>query len=177
MAPSPRIGIDGVLSRCESDAGRIEVRVSPFVFDPDAAARPVWKLVFEGAAFDPAELQRLVETEVEIDVYDDKVVFYDVFAGAEHRCEAARVTADQVQYDDLDHRRYIQRLEAEVERLHASLRTVAQHNDQGRAIINELMRRAEIKAAASDHLHERQAAAIEVLKRLRAHFEGEPDLR
>lgn len=177
MVVSPKAGIDGVLSRCESHAGRIQVRVSPFVFDSDAAAKPVWKLVFEGAAFDPAELRRLVGVEVEIDVYDDTVVFHDVFAGAQHRCEAARVTADQVQYDDLDHRRYIQRLEAEVERLHASLRAVAQHNDQGRAILNELMRRAEIKAAASDHLHDRQAAAIEVLKRLRTHFEEEPDLR
>jgi len=43
---------------------------------------------------------------------------------------------------------------------------------QGLALTQELMRRARIKAAASDDHKARQAAAIAVLERLLAHFES-----
>ncbi|QTC89651.1 hypothetical protein [Brevundimonas goettingensis] len=172
MAQSPKAGVSGVLSRCEIDGHRVEARISPFLFDLDAAEAPVWRLVFEGATFDAAELQRMVESEVEVDIHDDRAVFYDVFAGAQQDCGSSRLSVDRVGYDAIDHTSRIRRLQAEVQRLGAHLGIARQKDDRGKAILDELIRRAEIKAAASDHLHDRQAAAIEALRRLKVHFDG-----
>ncbi|WP_298097182.1 hypothetical protein [Brevundimonas sp.] len=81
------------------------------------------------------------------------------------------MTVTKVGYDTADFERYSQRLESEIEHLQISLRTANTKNDKGRAIVVELLRRAEIKADASDQFRERQASAIEVLKRLQTHFD------
>ncbi|CAN5419897.1 hypothetical protein BH09PSE1_BH09PSE1_25190 [soil metagenome] len=110
-------------------------------------------------------------SEIDIDVFAQQAILYDVWADTDQALSAANVTATQVRYDAEDFNHYLQRLETEVESLQVGLRTANTKNDKGRAIVVELLRRAEIKANTSDHLRERQAAAIEVLTRLQTHFD------
>ena len=171
MTPSPKIEIGGVLSRCTSNGSSVELRISPFAFSLKPNVQPVWALVFSEPAFDVKAVEAYLGSEVDIDVYVQQVIVYDAWAGTEQALGAAKVTVTQVAYDAEDIERYMQGLEAEVEYLQVSLRNANAKNDRGRAIVVELLRRAEIKAGTSDHLRERQAAAIEVLKRLQNHFD------
>lgn len=174
MQQSPKLEISGILSRCSFSKGQAEVRVSPYVFSLDADEQPIWLLVFREPKFDITTVQVYLDNEIEIEVFDQQVILYDVWRGDQQVLGAARLIVDQVGYDTADFQSYLQRLETEIKHLQSNLRTANAKNDQGRAILQELLRRAEIKAAASDHLRERQSAAIEVLKRLQTHFDDRP---
>jgi septal ring factor EnvC (AmiA/AmiB activator) len=171
MSPSPKIELSGVLSRLTANASSAELRLSPFAFSSEPDAQPICVLAFSEPAFNVKAVEALLDNEVDIEVFDQHVVIYDVWDGTDQRLDAAEVTITNVGYDSADFERYLQRLEAEIEHLHVSLRAANTKNDKGRATVVELLRRAEIKADSSDHLRERQAAAIEVLKRLRTHFD------
>lgn len=171
MQPSPKIELSGVLSRCTFNDTQAEVRLSPFGFSLEPDAQPVWSLVFLEPDFDAAAVQTYLDKEVDIEVFDQRVILHDVWRETQQVLGAATLAVNKVCFDTDDLHLYIRKLEAEVEHLHGSLRTARTKDDQGRVILRELLRRAEIKAAASDHLRERQAAAIEVLKRSLAHFD------
>lgn len=171
MTPSPQIELSGVLSRFTTNGSSVELRLSPFAFSSEPDARPVWVLAFAEPAFDVKAVEAYLDNEVDIEVFDHQAIVYDVWAGTEQSLGAAKVTVTKVGFDTADFERYSQRLETEIEHLQVSLRTANTKNDKGRAIVVELLRRAEIKADASDHFRERQAAAIEVLKRLQTHFD------
>lgn len=171
MTPSPKIELSGVLSRFTVNHSSVELRLPPFAFSLEPDAQPVWVLAFSEPAFDVNAVEAYLDQEVDIEVFDQQVIVYDVWAGNDQTLGAARVTVTKVGYDNADFQRYSQRLETEIEHLQVHCRTANTKNDKGRAIVVELLRRAEIKADASDHFRERQAAAIEVLKRLRNHFD------
>ena len=169
MKPSPKIELSGVFSRCVFDDGQAELRLTPFAFSPEAT--PVWSLVFAQPSFDVAALQTFLDNEVEVEVFDQHAILYDVWQQTQQRLSGAKLTVDHVGYDTADLGLHVRTLEAHIEALHSSLRAAREKDEQGRAILRELLRRAKIKAAASDHLRERQTAAIDVLKRLLTHFE------
>ena len=171
MQSPPKIELRGVLSRCTFGENQAELRISPFTASLESDAKPIWSLVFAEPSFDAAALHTFLDDEVEIEVFDQQAILYDVWHETQQVLGAARLTAHQVGYDAADLQSYAQRLEAEMGRLQSSLSSLRAKDDRGRTIVGELLRRAEIKAAASDHHRERQAAAIEVLKRLQAHFE------
>lgn len=171
MQPPPKIELSGVLSRCTFGENQAELRISPFAASLEADAKPVWSLVFAEPRFDAATLHPFLDDEVEIEIFDQQAILYDVWHETQQVLGAATLAARQVSYDAADLQSYARRLEAEMEHLQSSLGSLKAKDDRGRTIVGELLRRAEIKAAASGHHRERQAAAIEVLKRLQAHFE------
>ena len=171
MTLSPKIELSGVLSRCTANGNSVELRLSPFAFSLDPNSQPVWVLSFSEPAFDIKTVEAYLDKEIDIEVFHEQVAIYDVWDGTDQSVSAKKVTVTNVSYDSEDFQRYVQKLEAEIERLQVGLRVANTKNDKGRAIVVELLRRAEIKAAASDHLRERQAAAIEVLQRLQTHFD------
>lgn len=170
MPSSPKIELSGVLSRCTFGDTQVELRLSAFDFSLEPGARPVWSLVFLEPNFDATALQAYLDDEVDIDVFDQQAILHNVWRDNQQVLSAASLTVEKVSYDTDDLYRYIGKREIEIEHLHSSLRAARTKDDQGRVILRELLRRAEIKAAASDHLRERQLAAIDVLKRLQAHF-------
>lgn len=171
MMPLPKLELSGVLSRCTANGSFVELRLSPFAFSSEPDAKPIWVLAFSEPSFDVEAVEAYLDNEVDIEVFDQHVIIYDVWARTDQLLVAAKVTTTKVGYDNEDFQHYSRRLEAEIEHLQVSLRTANAKNEKGRAIVVELLRRAEIKADASDHFRERQAAAIEVLKRLQTHFD------
>lgn len=171
MQSPPKIELCGVLSRCTFIENRAELRVSPFTASLESDAKPVWSLVFSEPSFKAAALQAFLDVEVEIEVFDQQAILYDVWHETQQVLCAARLAAHQVAHDAADLQSYARRMETEVGYLKSNLSSLKAKDDRGRAVVGELLRRAEIKAAASDYHRERQAAAIEVLKRLQVHFE------
>lgn len=170
MQPAPKLELSGVFSRCSFSDNRAEVRLTPFLFSRAPNARPVWSLVFLEPGFDVTAVQAHLGAEVDIEVFDQHAVVYDEWQGAQQTLGATQLTVNQVSFDDAELNAYVDALEANIQDLNSRLYTSTNKDTQGRAILRELLRRAEIKAAASDHLRERQAAAIAVLKRLQTHF-------
>ena len=164
----PKIDLSGVLSRCVFSDGRAEVRLTPFAISQDEL--PVWSLVFTGPSFNADAIQPYLDNEVEIEVFDKHAVLYDVWRNTQRVLDGVELRATQVGYDTADLHLHVRTLESYIERLQGDLQTARGKDTQGRSILRELVRRAEIKAAASDHHRERQAAAVEVLKRLQTHF-------
>ncbi len=170
MPPAPKIEFSGLYSRCVFADGRAEIRIHPFGFVQDPDAKPVWSLVFEAPDFQASALEGFSDDELEVEIFDRHAVLHDIWSDTRRTLSAERLTAIEAAYDAADLREYIQAREERISQLHDSLRTAHAKDNQGRVILRELLRRAQIKAAASDHLRERQAAAIEVLKRLTNHF-------
>lgn len=170
MPPSPKIEFSGVLTRYTFSDGQAEIRISPFTSSLDPDEKPVWSLVFEKPDFDVAAVQSLLDDEVDIQVFDRHAGFYCLYNQLDQTLSATKLTARMVGYDVVDLALYARKLEENVRRLDDKLRSARAKDDQGRVLLRELLRRAEIKAAACDHHRQRQAAA-EVLKRLLTHYD------
>lgn len=164
--------IFGTLGRVEARDGMIALRLYPFDFSTDPKARPVLAVRFEDARFDAGALEPLREDEVEVAVFADRVEVHAVFAGTDTVLRAGAVTGEWVGYDAEDLFRRIDQIQASADELNARLVAAEQKNRQGEALVQELRRRAEIKAAASEALRAGQASALAVLDRLGRHFEG-----
>ena len=165
---SPKMHLNGVLSRCIFDGDRAEVRVTPFIITQDPF--PVWALVFEKPKFDATTVQPYLNAEVEIEIFERRATVFCFWPQAELDLGGTSLKVTQTSYDTADLLLHVRNLEGRIDDLDGRLRAAKTKDKEGRAILRELHRRAEIKSAASDHLRERQAAAVEVLKRLRTHF-------
>ncbi|MBI1685490.1 hypothetical protein [Caulobacter hibisci] len=172
MPPTPKIKFCGFYSRCAFAHGQAEIRFHPLEFTQDPDARPVWSLVFEDVDFDASALEGFSDSEegIEVEIYDRHAIFHDAWSDTRQTLSAKRLAAIEVAYDAAELHERMRQLKDEIAHLHDDLRNALTKDIQGRALLRELLRRAEIKAAASDHLRERQSAAIEVLKRLTTHF-------
>jgi uncharacterized protein YyaL (SSP411 family) len=149
------------------------LRFYPFVFAADADTRPVFAVRMEGARFAETELATHLSEEVEVTVRSNNIDLYDLFAGKLVVLEAEAVTADWAAYDLDDFTKQIERLQAENQRLNGALSRAIEKHRKLTSVVGELMRRAEIKAAASNEHKARQAAAIEVLERTLRELEDE----
>lgn len=170
MTKSCNIEGHDVLTRCVAHEAAAEIRISPFAASPDRDAKPVLSIIVEGATFDVGVVEPLLGREFECEVFDKHVVLIDTWHGTEICLEGSKVTAVKVAYDIEDHQAILEGMIAEYEDIQARLMKANATNAKGAALVEELLRRAQIKSTTSDDLAKRQAAAIEVLKRLQGHF-------
>jgi hypothetical protein len=171
--PSDPTEFYGVLGRVTMQAGNAELRFYPFVFSTTPDAKCVFVAKFDAAGFGEAEIASLIGEEVEVTLFPDRAELFDPFDGEGPTIlSAGSVVAAWCAYDTQDFLEHAIRLNDEVERLSLAYNKAYRKDCRGLALTQELMRRAEIKAAASDDHKARQAAAIAVLERLLTHFES-----
>lgn len=163
----------GVPGRVIASDGDVELRLYPFAFSTAPDDKVVLVVRFETAAFGEAEIVGTLGEEVEVIVFPDRVEMHDVFAGTTATLKAKAVTAEWAGYDGEDFRQRVDQLNGETERLNRDLARLIAKDRRGLALTQELLRRAEIKAGASDDLKARQGAALGVLERLIGHFESD----
>ena len=161
-----------VLGRVDPRPGGLDLRFYPYAFSIEPEAQVVLVVGFENPGFGDTEIAGLIEQEVEVTVFPNRAEVHSVFGGTTGILTATAVTAEWSGYDAQDLFRRVLHLEQEHARLSRSLGRLMAKDLQGKALVEELRRRAEIKAAASDDLKARQAAAIAVLERLATHFES-----
>ena len=153
--------------------GNAELRLYPFVFSTEPDAKCVFTVKFDGAGFSQPEAASLIGHEVEVTLFPDRAELLDPFDGQEPTIlQAGSVVAVWSAYDNQDFLEHVIRLNDEVERLNLAHNKAYRKDCRGLALTRELLRRAEIKAAASDDHKTRQAAATAVLERLLTHFES-----
>ncbi|MDO9078375.1 MAG: hypothetical protein Q7U72_13130 [Brevundimonas sp.] len=171
--PSEHADFYGVLGRATLQAGQAELRFYPFVFSTTPDAKCVFVAKFDAARFQETEIASLIGQEVEVTLFPDRAELFDPYDGEVPTILAAgSVAAAWSAYDTQDFMEHAIRRDGEVERLGLAYNKAFRKDLQGLALTQELMRRARIKAAASDDHKARQAAAIAVLERLLAHFES-----
>jgi hypothetical protein len=168
-----RVDFYGVLGRIALTDDNAELRFYPFSFSTTRDAKCVFVVKFEGAQFQEAEIRPLVGEEVEVTLFTDRVEVFGDFQGGATVLRANKVVAEWSTYDTEDFVRRVGELEAANERLDRSFTKAVQKNRKALDLARELLRRAEVKAAASDDLKVRQAAAIAVLTRLLRPFESD----
>ena len=171
--PSEHADFYGVLGRATLQAGKAELRFYPFDFSTTPDAKCVFVANFDAVRFQEAEVASLIGQEVEVTLFPDRAELFDPYDGESPTIlGAGAVAAAWYAYDNQDFMEHAVRLSDEVERLNLAYINAARKDRRGLALTRELMRRAEIKAAASEDLKGRQAAAIAVLERLLTHFES-----
>lgn len=163
----------GVLGRVTVQDGDTELRFYPFTFEMNPAVNPVFGVTLTAARFGQADIASRIGAEMEVAAYGDRVEIVDIFdSAAAIVIHAQPVAVRWSPYDMDDLRGHIQTLNKDCESKGAALSDALRTHREGVAIMRELLRRAEIKSAASDTLKASQAAAISVLQRLLGHFEG-----
>ena len=163
----------GVLGRAHSRDGGVDLRFYPFNFSTERDAQVVLAVRFEGAHFQTDEIAGLLDDEVEATVFLDRAEVHSVFGGTTAILQASSVTAEWSAYDTEDLLQRVRQLQDDHDRLNRSLAQSVAKNRKGLALVQELWRRAKIKAAASDDFKHRQASALAVLERLQQHFEAD----
>ena len=161
----------GVVDRVGQGVDGLSLRVYPFEFDTAPDARPVLAVRFEDPAFAAGDASALIGIEVEVLVCSDRAELHDVFSASTTVLRAGRVVSDSVAYDREDLLGRVRQIDGEMERLNAALMRMVAKDRKGEALTRELLRRAQIKAAASADLEMRHAAAVAVLERLVRHFD------
>jgi hypothetical protein len=171
--PSKQSDFYGVLGRVTINAGDAELRFYPFVFSPETDAKCVFVVKFELADFDEAKVTPRIGQELDVTILPNRAELFDPHEDeVPTRLGAASVVATWGAYDHRDLVEHTVKLTEEFDRLNAAFCKGQEKDRRGLAITQELMRRAEIKSAASEDQKIRQAAAIAVLGRLLTHFEG-----
>ena len=161
----------GAVGRIEAADDVLVLRAYPFEFDAGSEARPVLSVRFDGPDFPAADLSALLGVEVEILVFPDRVELHDVFSASTTLLQARHVASERASYDREDLLERVRQLDGEIERLNTALTRLVAKDRNGETLTRELLRRAQIKAAASANLEMRQAAAVAALERLVRHFD------
>jgi hypothetical protein len=163
----------GFLGRFRGLDTAVELRCYPFEFSVDRDAKVVFVVRFDEADFRIEEITPLLDDEVEVLVFQDRTEIQSVFKGTTAILRARSVTPEWSGYDTDDLLDRVRQMQGEHEHLNSALTQSIAKNRSSLALVQELRRRAEIKAAASEYLRLGQASALAVLDRLARHLESD----
>ena len=169
----PNDDVCGHIGRINFAGDVAEMRVYPYVFPVDPTEKRVLAIRFDGPQFSAEDLRRLEDWELDTAVFPDYVEFNDYCEGRHVILRARAVIAEWVMHDIADYRARVMQLDTVCASYGKEAAQARKRLGGARTLTFELLRRAEIKSAASDEQKHRQAAAIEALHRLRTHFDGE----
>jgi len=172
MSDSSLIEYHGALVRVVFTPGRATMRFLES-FEPDLKQDdPVMVLTFAEPAFGEAELPEFLGDDVHLVIGPQRVDVAELYGDRTAALAAKEVSVARSVYDIEDLKMFLRRSAEQAKRNWRDLRQARHTINEGTNLIVELLRRAEIKSAASDALGEKQAAAVAVLKRLLVHFKA-----
>lgn len=172
-AVSEQIDFHGYLGRASVTTERADLRFYEYDFYDKPNSTPVVLAQFVNPQFVETDVIPLLDTEVELTIFEDRAEINDIYGGRVKVLRGNPVSASHVAYDIDDYAKRASSFNNELERLHVEIRDQRSRNVEAHKLVNELLRRAEIKAGGNQHLRESQASAIAVLERLLRHFENE----
>lgn len=155
----------GVLGRINFDGKRLDLRFYPFAFNASGTEAAVLAVSVAPTQIDIEQVKAFQGEEVEVSVFEDRLEIFSELSGTTTLLQGT-VASALVHYELDDFIGRIIQLDAEYGRLSSSLHKVTQRERDLLAFTEELLRRAQIKSAASDEQHTRQAAAVSVLERI-----------
>ncbi len=157
----------GEVTRVRFDPACARLRLCAYHAHSGPAGGPVYELAFVDPEFGPDDAAAWMgSAEVEVHIVAGTSAVFTDYYGSDHTLRARAVTASWQPFDLDDYAGQVRNLEAAHTRTDADLTKARQRLDTVRATALELLRRAELKAAASDTHRKQQAPAIEALKRI-----------
>ena len=163
--------VNGVLARVDVPDGRLTLRLRPHTLPADSDAHVVTVVTFESPSFNESDLVPFVGQEVQILARGTRAELFELFdPGPPLVLQAGSITIRREGPDLRDMSEYITALTGEVDHLQASLLEAREDIENGRKHVRELLRRARIKAAASEEHAVRQAATVDVLQQVLRHL-------
>lgn len=162
----------GLLGRATLTPAQGELRFHPYGFNTEPDSKPVFAVGFSEPGFTADEFAKLMLEEVEVAVFDDRAEIIGMDVEISVVLRARSVTANWVSYDVQDYVQRVRQQDEAYERTNESLVDALRKNHKLHTLAVELLRRAELKAAGSEELAARQAAAISLLQRLLRQFES-----
>lgn len=157
------IAFSGTLGRAEVNEDVTTLRFYPFTYALDSD-KPVPALRCEQPAFDLEALATIINNdECDIDVSADTIQLYSYFLGDERTLRARAISCSWQSYDIQDYQAQVAQLIKSERRTDSDLQREVSRNRNALALIEELTRRAEIKAQASDELNAAQDAVLKAL--------------
>jgi hypothetical protein len=163
--------VTGVLARTDAHDGRLMLRLCPHTLPVDSDGPCVTVVTFEEPAFEERDLAPFLGLEVQILARGTRAELFELFdPGPPLVLQAASIDIRQERPDHRDLIERITALAAEVDHLQASLNEARKDIENGRKHVRELLRRAQIKAAASEEHAVRQAATVDALQQVLRHL-------
>lgn len=159
----------GVLAKLDSTEDRAILRIHPHVFSAEPDGKPVLEISIAEPRFLPA---RILVVGDEIDGWwsSNRISIFDPQQNTYVEISAQQITTCWVDYELSDFREHANALVAALDRVEARSQAADAKITTGIGLIDELIRRAELKAASSEQRRRDQASAIAALQRIRQHF-------
>ena len=160
------VEFNGILGRAEFVGSRAELRFYPFELGATADSKCVLKVDLIEVERRSDEFNGLVDEEVDVAVSGNTVEIADHYNDRSTKLQAQRVAFEWVACDAEYLFACLRKSREWNTQLNEELVKALLKNHDCRALTIDLLRRAEIKATASDEHKARQAAAIAVLERM-----------
>lgn len=176
MSTNPEsLGFEGVLGRATLTANEAVLRLYEYSFlaKVDGEATPVFVARFRQPLFSEADIAPVFGAEVEIVLFEDRAEISEIYGDKQVVLRATSIVGQRAAYDFEDYVARVRQLDEAYAQLSGDLLKARKKDHEGHKLVIELLRRAEIKSAASEGMGQRQAAAIAVLQRLLKHFSAE----
>lgn len=163
--------VNGVLARTGAADGRLMLRLWPHALSINSDVHSVTVVTFESPAFEERDLAPFLGLEVQILARGPRAELFELFdPGPPLVLQAASIDIRQEGPDRRDLIERITALAGEVDHLQASLNEARTEIESSRKHVLELLRRAQIKAAASEEHAVRQAATVDALQQVLRHL-------
>jgi hypothetical protein len=153
----------GILGRVYVDATSANLRFYPFVFEQAPDSNPVFVVRCKQPAFSAEDVAAISENECDIEVTAHEIQLYSYFLAADRALRATAISTSWQPYDLDDYRDHIARLTDLERRTNESYRRAETRNRNALAQIEELCRRAELKADAPGASRQSQEATLKAL--------------
>ncbi|MEM9964629.1 MAG: hypothetical protein AAGC58_04705 [Asticcacaulis sp.] len=163
-------GYYGFLGQVEFCDRAARLRFYPFSFDFEAT-EPVLEVRIDEPKFAEEILKPILYEEVEVEFASSGVVIEDVWQGVSIELHGKRLAATFEPYNVGDYIGKVKELSKALDEETQDSRKAHLKFERLKALLAELMRRAEIKADTSEMHRSKQLAAIEVIKRIQAELE------
>lgn len=162
---------NGVLKVKGTEDDRYEFRLYPWTFSNDPFAEEVCEIVFKAQDLDLRVVSRFEGREVNIEFTGKTISIYDWDFGDEYEFSAEAISQRMICYELSDFVNQIAGLEAALKIEYRKNVVARQKLDKHATLVDELLRRAEFKAASSTEQEKLQQPTIRALKRIKLALE------
>ena len=171
MAEQSDYSFKGVLKIRKLGDERYSFRLHPWTFSNDPSERNVCEIVFDTDEFDAKVIYKFEGHEVDVEFTDKTISIFDWDLGDEYKFLASSISQAMICYELSDFVDRVSGLEAAWEQEYRGNIDGRRKLDELRSLADELLRRAEIKAASSKEQSKLQQSTIKAINRIKTALE------
>lgn len=171
MADQGDYTFEGILKIRKLGDEKYSFRLYPWTFSNDPTARDVCEIVFDTTDVDTEVIYKLEGNEVDVEFTDKTISIVDWYLGDEYKFLASSISQTMICYELSDFVDRISGLEAAWQQEYRGNIDGRRKLDELRSLTDELLRRAEFKAASSKERSKLQQSTIKAINRIKNSLE------